>query len=161
MGKPSSKAGTIHNTRKSRSTMPGITRNASAARHRIAAMWIRRRGHEIGWALIPQIRRTPTVSAATTAAVMDSGRITAGIISANGMTSRTIAYNGHRQLDPWPSRDRIGGTVCRTANTARDAAAIAIRIRPGVTPAGLNVGKSLVDGVFDVVDPHQAPVTDR
>jgi hypothetical protein len=72
----------------------------------------------------------------------DRGRITAGINCPNGMPRRTIANTTHSQLDAWPSSDRIGGTVSRTANKAISPAAVAIRIRSGVAlPAALNVGE--------------------
>src|ERR1700716_644436 len=74
IGRLSSKPGTIHSTRKRRPATPRITVDTSAPRHRIAARWMTSRGHDIGWKLIPQMRRTLTPRAATTVARTDRAR---------------------------------------------------------------------------------------
>src|SRR5437870_1337387 len=114
-----------------------------------------RRGGVPGWMPIPKMKRGPTVSAAATAARTDRGRITAGIKSANGTTSRGTAYTTHSQFDSRPSCDRTG-------TNPTSAAAVAIRVRSGVNrPAGFTIWRVLVDRVLDVIDPNQAPVADR
>ena len=118
------------------------------------------RGNDIGGALIPEIRSTPAVSAAATAAGTDCGRITAGIKSVNGRMSKGIANTSHSQFEGRPRSDRTGGTMYRTASNPRSAAAVAIRIRSGTTPGAGLTAASLVDRVLDVVDTNQAPVAD-
>src|SRR2546421_656338 len=104
----------------------------------------------------------PRTTWGTNAARTDRGRITAGIKSANGTTSRGTAYTTHSQFDSRPSCDRTGGTMDRTATNPTSAAAVAIRVRSGVNrPAGFTIWRVLVDRVLDVIDPNQAPVADR